>query len=1145
MILADIVTPQSHVARSVNLERDMGDETTLSQYILTGKGLEIISRLVAGLNGEKISAWSLTGPYGMGKSSFANFLLALCGPRNNRETQLARNMLAANGPNLFKVFEEALKRLKLDGKGLFRVAATSSFQSINLTLAKALRSSLEATDGLHAEQAKKLTAKVEDILAQDRIDSQMLLDVFKETRRQFGSPIAIVIDEFGKNLEFMARHPGLGDLFILQTLAESEDIFLWVCLHQAFEEYAFGFSNRQIQEWGKIQGRFEDITFVEPKMQMIQFIGKVLTRKQQNSEVESQINQWSHFFQKEISRLSLSELENLDTEDINSFFPLHPLVAVIVPELCVRFAQNDRTLFAFLCGGEPNALPAFLSIEHFDPQSNLATFGPELLYDYFLASSHSISMQRPESSRWIEINTIVEGAKRLPELELKILKIVGMLNMVAGPLGFHASKNLVAFALLNPTTPNEITEKVVEKALKSLQSRGILNYREYADEYRLWEGTDFDIVAAIQEQKEKLSHQPLVEILERVLPLTPLPASRHSYTKGTLRYFERRWMDAETLDGASVACSTDEMDGLLVYCFGRDDVPKAAPCITSNGRPVVIAYARCEDQIRDIVLYAAAAKAVLNEASELERDGVARREARHRAQNAEDRLRRFLIQLYGPDHPEVIWYADGSVRNLKLQRDLSALLSDVCDKYYAACPVIQNELINRNKLTSAAAKARRELMAAMLNGEGEENLSLQGTGPEVAIYRTMFAAPKLHKKDSDGLWRFVPPKDEDSFRPAWNKLEEIVESLSDEPIVVSKLADELTLPPFGIKQGPIPVIICYFLAVKSEELALYQENTFIPQFGTEEMEMMAKRPELFSLRHFAPTGIRKKVFQFYKRLLNAQPEITDASIRNASMVSVVGPLVQFANRLSPYARQTKSVSKHAQNVRNALLRAKEPIQLLFVELPEALGLEAFTNNSHVEDDKSGQFEGRLKDALKDLIEADDLLLQRVQRLVLESFGSDGELAFFRKDITRRVEPLITPCRDSDLKPVLIAMSKTQNDDRDWLSSIASAVMTRPLYAWRDSDVDEFPVAMGDVSTRFTAFEAVVKAQVGISEAQDGRKTRLVFLARPDGTQAKKIIRVDTRVQDRAEKTLQLVRENCSRAELEALLLLLSENLLES
>lgn len=78
MILADFILPDVRAARSVNLERDRGDQATLRQYHLTGKGLEILNRFVSALDGERVSAWSLIGPYGMGKSSFANFLLALC-----------------------------------------------------------------------------------------------------------------------------------------------------------------------------------------------------------------------------------------------------------------------------------------------------------------------------------------------------------------------------------------------------------------------------------------------------------------------------------------------------------------------------------------------------------------------------------------------------------------------------------------------------------------------------------------------------------------------------------------------------------------------------------------------------------------------------------------------------------------------------------------------------------------------------------------------------------------------------------------------------------------------------------------------------------------------------------------------------------
>ncbi|MCP4106970.1 MAG: hypothetical protein GY749_15770, partial [Desulfobacteraceae bacterium] len=98
------------------------------------------------------------------------------------------------------------------------------------------------------------------------------------------------------------------------------------------------------------------------------------------------------------------------------------------------------------------------------------------------------------------------------------------------------------------------------------------------------------------------------------------------------------------------------------------------------------------------------------------------------------------------------------------------------------------------------------------------------------------------------------PDKKHSFIPVWNRLEQAVQGKADEAVSVSDLANELARPPFGLKRGTVPVLICYYLAVKSEELALYQNDVFIPFLGTEEMEMMTKRPEFFSL--IEKTGLR-------------------------------------------------------------------------------------------------------------------------------------------------------------------------------------------------------------------------------------------------------------------------------------------------
>ena len=67
-------------------------------------------------------------------------------------------------------------------------------------------------------------------------------------------------------------------------------------------------------------------------------------------------------------------------------------------------------------------------------------------------------------------------------------------------------------------------------------------------------------------------------------------------------------------------------------------------------------------------------------------------------------------------------------------------------------------------------------------------------------------------------------------------------------------------------------------------------------------------------------------------------------VRNASMVNIVGPLMQFANALPNYTKKTRSISVSAIKLRSALIRSNEPIELLFDTLPRALHMEPFVEN---------------------------------------------------------------------------------------------------------------------------------------------------------------------------------------------------------
>ncbi len=1149
MILSDFVSPDSAVARSVNLERDMGDEAALRQYLLTGKGLEIIDRLTSGLNGERVSAWSLTGPYGMGKSSFVNFLLALCGPGQKKETKIARKMLKNKDIQLHDKFQKILTKNRASAKGFFRVAATSSFEPINRTLADGLhRSIVKFHTGASAEKKfRGLFSDIEKSLRQEIIETQHLTMLFKKVGKLSGVPVTIFIDEFGKNLEFMARHPAHGDLYILQTLAETSNIFLWVCLHQAFDLYSSGLTSNQIREWGKIQGRFEDVSFVEPRRQMVRFIGKTLIRKGNVKSLNNSVNKWAKSFQNEISRSDLTELKFPEMENLTRFYPLHPLTAAILPELCVRFAQNDRTLFAFLCSGEPNALPRFLSTQTIMPGSgHLVTFGAEFLYDYFLSSANSVAMGRSESQRWVEIHSLIEQSKGLDPFCQRILKVIGLLNLISGPSGFRASERMLSFAFLNPLDSDVRDEdEDVRKALQVLIQKRILFYREYADEYRLWEGTDFDIPSAIRKRKASLAYESLDKVLEHAFPLTPLIASRHSYQTGTLRHFERHWCSSEQILKKIPKCSSDETDGLILYCFGRESGLEIPPDRTENGHPVVIAYSDCEEQIQEMILEAAASKLVLTDTPELERDGVARKEAGHTAHATEERLKKHLSDIFTPGNSDVTWYAAGRACELKSARNLSHLISELCDETYSKCPVIRNELINRKSLSPAASRARRELIEAMIINEAGENLGMTGTGPEVAIYRTMLLAEKIHSLGKDGRWQFVVPEKGSSYFKAWNLITKSVKKADNETIEVTQLTDALRHPPFGMKEGPIPVLICLFLIINSDELALYQEGAFIPYLASEEMELMVKRPEFFSIRRFAPIGIQGRIFQIYRNLLNTSPVPGDTPVRNATMVSVVGPLVQFVNSLPDYVRHSRALTREAQNVRHTLLQAKDPIRLLFTDIPNAIGLSPFDEQESVSEEDVKEFQVRFRTVLAELAQSYSGLIKSVKMVLTKTFGSGGSVRSLRAELRKRATPLIRKCGDKELSPFLGAIAGASGSDEDWIISVATIVSKRPVDSWRDNDIQVFSSRMHDFHKRFRALESVALAEKNKPpEVGKKKEARWVSVTLPDGKTSSDVIWTNKSKKRKLEKELAALKKRYSKEELEGLFAMLGEHLLK-
>lgn len=140
---------------------------------------------------------------------------------------------------------------------------------------------------------------------------------------------------------------------------------------------------------------------------------------------------------------------------------------------------------------------------------------------------------------WAEAVEAVESAFNLSDDARATLKNIALLGLLRDP-HLPASPEVLELALADATAkPRAVTARV-KAALAELSERHLIVWNRVRGWYRLWEGGDVDIEAALAIAREGL---PMGTTLLAVTDpdICPLPreiARRHSHETGTLRSVE-------------------------------------------------------------------------------------------------------------------------------------------------------------------------------------------------------------------------------------------------------------------------------------------------------------------------------------------------------------------------------------------------------------------------------------------------------------------------------------------------------------------------------------------------------------------------------------------------------------------------------
>ena len=566
--LSDIFHITERFQRSVHLERDFYTENALDGYVVTVKARETLTRLISAQENKATSkAWSITGPYGSGKSAFALFAAKLLGDSNAPTTQQALDLLKWEDISLYERFMHIKGNGDYSLSGFCPVLISGERAPLPTALLRGLEQGLKtfgipSSSSLQRNIRKLLKTETADKSPSASEITALFESATRAIRKNGGTGLLLVIDELGKFLEYAAQSPAKGDVFVLQTLAEfatrstQTPLFLLTILHQAFEQYAHRLAKSQREEWAKVQGRFEDIAFVEPAEQILRLIASAIQDESVHGREGLSVS-----IESDLKPIQLNDDEFSGL--LRDCLPLHPTVALIIGPIFRRFAQNERSLFAFLSSSEPYGLQDFLSNQHYDG-SVLPMLSVADLYDYLNTTIANRLYASRDGDKWVEIEMAINRLTDPSPTLVKLIKTIGLLSII-GEVSTHlkASKRILRYALDDHTA--EFNQEF-DTALKTLEKRSIVIYRRYNDIYALWEGSDIDIEALSHEAEGHLDpNETLTNYLSKLAPPRPLIARRHLFEKGTLRYFEVRYTDLENFD-ASMGESINDADGLVPLC---------------------------------------------------------------------------------------------------------------------------------------------------------------------------------------------------------------------------------------------------------------------------------------------------------------------------------------------------------------------------------------------------------------------------------------------------------------------------------------------------------------------------------------------------------------------------------------------------
>lgn len=665
------------------------------------------------------------------------------------------------------------------------------------------------------------------------------IEIYRETsiklKEKGYSGIYVLYDEFSKYIEHLIAQNSVLDIKLMQDFAEfcnrsnEQEVHLLLISHKSIAQYTDKASKGNIDTWKAIEGRFDEIQYNDFSNQQYEIISSAIKKDKDiwekfKSENNSIFDVWEN---NNILRSLFKELSDDEYKNwiVYGSYPMHPLATYSLPRISERVAQNERTLFSFLCKNEMNSLSDYITRNNEEIKLNT-------IYDYFEDNIMSLGYTDETHKILIRANKIIDQLDN--ELCKNIVKSIAIIHMINN------------FSMIKP---NHSSIEILYgdngiKALKQLMENNHIIQRNINDILDISTDKDIEILTEIRNVRENNSNLDIIYFLNNNFKSNFVEARRHNDENSIIRYFK-------------VKFAKDNIDSKYVYEDIKHENADGIIYITSidvkeisNDLEVLFIKNTIAPNIEETIKDLAAIKKLKNSKNS---NVVIKSELDSLELKYENIIKNYITEILNLKFNNSVMYKN-EVQDINNGKELSNKLSDIMDKVFFNTPIINNEMINKTEPSKVVIGARKKIIDQIVDYKRTGKIIFRKGSLESTILRSILLMNNaMATTNNDGEYKLnyniLNSEDNCNFAKLVNLVDDTIRKSIKKEVSLLDIYDIFSSPKFGfgMKKGPIPIVLAFTFSKYKKYLSIIENGREIP-LSSDTIELLNSNPENYTIR---------------------------------------------------------------------------------------------------------------------------------------------------------------------------------------------------------------------------------------------------------------------------------------------------------